>query len=106
MNNNTVKRKRNEKKEDFSFVDEVPKEQTKGEVDISTDMIDIRNTPDVATWNKGMQVKGESADIVNTAASHEAKRATTINMGLKEKGSKDLIRDPNEKDVEESHDQS
>ena len=67
-------------------------------------MIDIRDSPDVATWNKGMQFKGDDAIIVNSATSPEANRATTTsNMGLKEKRAKDVPSDPNEKDVEEVH---
>ena len=67
-------------------------------------MIDIRDSPDVATWNRGMQVKGDAEIIVNSAASHEANRATTtIKLGLKEKRAKDVLVNPNEKDVEEDH---
>ena len=52
-------------------------------------MIDIRDSPDVATWNRGMQVKGDAEIIVNSEASNEANRATIIiNMGLKEKRKK------------------
>jgi hypothetical protein len=106
MNTSAVKGKKKEgriENEEFSFTDEDPKEQTKAMVDTSTDMIDIRDSPDVATWNKGMQVKGgDAAIIVNSEASREANRATTtINMGLKKKGAKDFPVDPNEKDVED-----
>ena len=105
MNTNAVKGKKKDgsiENEDFSFTDEGPKEQTKAMVDTSTDMIDIRDSPDVATWNKGMQVKGDAAIIVNSLASHEANRATTtINMGLKEKRAKDVPVDPNKKDVDD-----
>jgi hypothetical protein len=74
--------------EDFSFVED-PKEQTNSLVHTSTDMIDIMDSPDVATWNRGMQVKGDAEIIVNSAASNEANRATTTsNMGLKEKRKK------------------
>jgi hypothetical protein len=73
-------------------------------VHTSTDMIDISDSPDVATWNRGMQVKGEAEIIVNSAASHEANRATTtINMGLKEKRAEEVPVNPNEKDVAEDH---
>jgi hypothetical protein len=106
MNTNEVRGKKKDgsiENEDFSFAED-PKEQTKAMVDTSTDMIDIRDSPDVATWNKGMQVKGDAAIIVNSAVSHEANRATTtINMGLKKKRAKDVPVDPNEKDVEEDH---
>jgi len=89
--------------EDFSFVED-PKEQTNSLVHTSTDMIDIRDSPDVATWNRGMQVKGDAEIIVNSEASNEANRATIIiNMGLKEKRAKDVPVNPNEKDVGEDH---
>src|SRR3954453_14640297 len=98
MNTNAVKGKKKDgsiENEDFSFTED-PKEQTNAMADTSTDMIDIRDSPDVATWNKGMQVKGDAAIIVNSSASHEANRATTtINMGLKEKRAKDVPVDPN-----------
>jgi hypothetical protein len=89
--------------EDLSFSED-PKEQINSLMDNSTDVIDIRDSPDVATWNNGMQVKGDAAIIVNSAASLEANRATTtINLGLKDKRAKDVPVDPNEKDVEEVH---
>jgi hypothetical protein len=104
MNTNAVKGKKKDwsiENEDFSFTED-PKEQTNAMADTSTDMIDIRDSPDVATWNKRMQVKGDAAIIVNSSASHEANRATTtINMGLKEKRAKDVPIDPNKKDVED-----
>ena len=37
-------------------------------VDTSTDMIDIKDSPDVATWNKGIQVKSDAAIIVNSGS--------------------------------------
>jgi hypothetical protein len=104
MNTNAVKGKKKDgsiENEDFSFTED-PKEQTNAMADTSTDMIDIRDSPDVATWNKGMQVKGDAAIIVNSSASHDANRATTtINMGLKEKRAKDVPVDPNKKDVKD-----
>jgi hypothetical protein len=67
-------------------------------------LIDISDSPDVETWNRGMQVKRDAEIIVNSAASHEANRATTtINMGLKEKRAEDVPVNHNEKDVEEDH---
>jgi hypothetical protein len=33
-------------------------------MDTSAEIIDIMNTPDVATWNKGMQIKGDAAEVV------------------------------------------
>ncbi len=32
--------------------------------DMSPEIIDIMNTPDVAIWNKGMQIKGDAAEVV------------------------------------------
>jgi len=63
-------------------------------IDASAEVIDIMNTPDVATWNKGMQIKGDVAEVVKR--SNEAERTTkiTINSGLKKNGSKDFIIDP------------
>ena len=31
---------------------------------MSPEIIDIMNTPDVAIWNKGMQIKGDAAEVV------------------------------------------
>jgi hypothetical protein len=106
MNTNAVNGKKKNGSignEDLSFA-ENPKDPINSLMDNSTDIIDIRDSPDVATWNKGMQFKGDAAIIVNSAASLEANRATTtINLGLKEKRAKDVSVDPNEKDVEEVH---
>jgi hypothetical protein len=68
--------------------------------DMSPEIIDIMNTPDVAIWNKGMQIKGDAAEVVNR--SNEAERTTkitprTTSIGLKKNGSKDFIIDPAEK---------
>ncbi|HET7283240.1 MAG TPA: hypothetical protein VFI70_01010 [Nitrososphaeraceae archaeon] len=106
MNTNAVNGKKKDGSignEDLSFTED-PKDQINSLMDNSTDIIDIRDSPDVATWNKGMQFKGDAAIIANSAASLEANRATTtINLGLKEKRAKDVPVDPNEKDVEEVH---
>jgi hypothetical protein len=69
-------------------------------MDTSTEIIDIMNSPDVATWNKGMQIKGDAAEVVNR--SNEAERTakttpTANNTGLKRNGSKDFIIDPADK---------
>jgi hypothetical protein len=73
----------------------------------SKDILDITDTPDVATWNKGTQIKGNAADIIKrsqesgteiTQGKMTRTNATTI--GLKEKGSEDLIIDSaNKRDV-------
>lgn len=33
----------------------------------SKDILDIIDTPDVATWNKGTQMKGNAADIIKSS---------------------------------------
>jgi hypothetical protein len=73
----------------------------------SKDILDITDTPDVATWNKGTQIKGSAADIIKRSQERRAEitqgkitrnNATTIE--LKEKGSEDLIIDlANKRDV-------
>ena len=75
----------------------------------SKDILDIIDTPDVATWNKGTQIKGNAADIIKR--SHERgekieaiaqKKITPTNTntnGIREKGSEDLIIDPADKEV-------
>jgi hypothetical protein len=40
--------------------------------DMSPDIIDIMNTPDVAIWNKGIQIKGDAAEVVKR--SNEAEK--------------------------------
>jgi hypothetical protein len=69
MNNNTHKRKKkNKEKEDFSVDNKVPKQQkmtTKADVtDMSAGIIDIDDTPDVATWNKKVHIKEDAVDII------------------------------------------
>jgi hypothetical protein len=67
MNNNTHKtKKKNKEKEDFSVDNKAPKQQkmtTKADVtDMSADIIDIDDTPDVATWNKKVHIKEDAVD--------------------------------------------
>ena len=97
-NNNTIKKR--DKNKDSSVVNEDSKEQTNAVVDTSADIIDIIDTPDVATWNKEIHIKGDAADIVKRY--HWTKTPPiTSDMGLKEKGSKDMIIDPaDKKDVD------
>ena len=59
-NTNTIKKR--DKNKDSSVVNEDSKEQTNAVVDTSADIIDIIDTPDVATWNKEVQIKGDAAD--------------------------------------------
>ena len=72
----------------------------------SKDILDITDTPDVATWNKGTQIKGSAADIIKRSQERRAEitqgkitrnNATTIE--LKEKGSEDLIIDSANKEM-------
>ena len=97
-NNNTVKRR--DKNKDSSVVNEDSKEQTNAVVDTSADLIDIIDTPDVATWNKEIHIKSDAADIRKRY--HWTKTPPiTSDIGLKEKGSKDMIIDPaDKKDVD------
>jgi hypothetical protein len=74
----------------------------------SKDILDITDTPDVATWNKGTQIKGDAADIIKRSQERGAEitqgkitRTNTTTVELKEKGSEDLIIDSaNKKDVD------
>ncbi len=110
MNNNTHKRKKkNKEKEDFSVDNKVPKQQkmtTKADfTDMSADIIDIDDTPDVATWNKKVHIKEDAVDII-ASRFHDAEKIempTTIGIGLRDKkaSKKDLVVDPaNRKDIE------
>ena len=73
----------------------------------SKDILDITDTPDVATWNKGTQIKGNAADIIKRSQERGAEitqgkitQTNTTAIELKEKGSDDLIIDSaNKKDV-------
>jgi hypothetical protein len=73
---------------------------------MSAGIIDIDDTPDVATWNKKIHIKEDAADrTVNELHEVEIPPPRTIGIGLREKkGSKqDLIIDPaNKKDVDEA----
>src|SRR5215208_7418758 len=72
----------------------------------SKDILDITDTPDVATWNKGTQIKGNAADIIKRSQERGAEitqgkiTQTNTTIELKEKGSDNLIIDSaNKKDV-------
>jgi hypothetical protein len=73
----------------------------------SKDILDITDTPDVATWNKGTQIKGNAADMIKRSQERGAEitqgkitQTNTTTIELKEKGSDDLIIDSaNKKDV-------
>jgi hypothetical protein len=73
----------------------------------SKDILDITDTPDVATWNKGTELKGSAADIIKRSQERGTKitqgkitRTNATTIDLKEKGPEDLIIDPaNKEDV-------
>src|ERR687887_1831642 len=110
MNNNTRRRRRKKEKKDFPVDNKVLKEQkttTKADfMDMSAGIIDIDDTPDVATWNKKIHIKDNASDIiVNRLHEAEMRQPTTIDIGLREKkgSKKDSIIDPaNKKDVDEA----
>ena len=111
MNNNTGRRRRRKKeKKDFPVDNKVLKQQkttTKADfMDMSAGIIDIDDTPDVATWNKKIYIKDNASDIiVNRLHEAEIRQPTTIDIGLREKkeSKKDLIIDPaNKKNVDEA----
>jgi hypothetical protein len=69
-------------------------------MDTSVEIIDIMNTPDVATWNKGMQIKGDTAEVDKRSKEAERTAKTTPtakNTGLRKNGSKDFIIDSADK---------
>jgi hypothetical protein len=117
MNNSTERRTRRRKKEkkDFPVDTKVPKERetttTRKKADftdMSSGIIDIDDTPDVATWNKKIQIKDDTAAITVNRLHHAEEiepPPTTIGVGLRgKKGSKkDLVIDPaNKKEVAEA----
>src|SRR5919204_1899835 len=92
MNNNTGRRRRKKKeKKDFPVDNKVLKEQkttTKADfMYMSAGIIDIDDTPDVATWNKKIHIKDDDASgiIVNRLHEAEMRQPTTIDIGLREK---------------------
>jgi hypothetical protein len=97
----------NRNKDKHFSVDNSDHQGSKEEEAAKTTTIDITDTPDVATWNKGTQIKGSAADIIKRSQERRAEitqgkitrnNATTIE--LKEKGSEDLIIDSaNKRDV-------
>ena len=88
----------------------MPKEQktiTKADImDMSSGIIDIDDTPDVASWNKKIHIKVDTAGIiVNRLHDADIRPSRTIGIGLREKkeSKKDLFIDPaNKKEVDES----
>jgi hypothetical protein len=111
MNNNTGKRKKkNKEKKDFSSENKMPKQQKKTRkadvVNISSGIIDIDETPDVATWNKKSQNKKNAASVIVDRSDYLEPRTpppTTIGIGLRDnkQAKKYFIIDPaNKKEVE------
>jgi hypothetical protein len=77
-------------------------------VDMSSGIIDIEDTPDVATWNKKIHTKDDAAGLVVDDRFHNAEKIQTpltTGIGLRDRklSKKDLIVDPaNKKEVEEA----
>jgi hypothetical protein len=100
MSNTSARRKKNKDKNEFSSIDhKVPKARKRKDdvMDMSVDIIDIDNTPDVATWNKEIHIKGDAAGITdNRSYGAEILQPRTLSIGLTEKRGprKDLIIDP------------
>jgi hypothetical protein len=112
-NNNSNKRKKNNKeKKDKSTDNKVKKQQQKTKrkadvVDMSTGIVDIEDTPDVATWNKKIHIKDDAAGIVDDIFHDAEEIQTTLPTGIglrdRKASKKDLIADPaNRKEVEEA----
>jgi hypothetical protein len=77
--------------------------------DISKGILDITDTPDVAVWNKSVQIKNDVANMVKHPKERENGGAQTIGIGLRKERNKDdddkespTIIDPaNQEDIDE-----
>lgn len=76
--------------------------------DISKGILDITDTPDVAVWNKSVQIKSGVANMVKYSKERENGEAQTIGIGLRKERNKDddkessTIIDPaNQEDIDE-----
>jgi hypothetical protein len=77
--------------------------------DISRGILDITDTPDVAVWNKSVQIKSGVANMVKHPKERENGEAQTIGIGLRKERNKDdddkessTIIDPaNQEDIDE-----
>jgi hypothetical protein len=75
----------------------------------SKDIIDITDTPDVAVWNKSVQIKSNDANMVTHSKERENGEAQTIGIGLRKKrrmdndGNKDstLIDPANQREMDD-----
>jgi hypothetical protein len=68
-------------------------------------LLGIDDTPDIATWDKKIHIKGDVAGMLNnTSDETETPLPTTIGVGMRQKkSSKDFIIDPaNKKDVDQA----
>jgi hypothetical protein len=54
-------------------------------VNTSKDIIDIADNPDVAVWNKSVQIKSNDANMVKHSKERENGEAQTIGIGLRKK---------------------
>ncbi|MFZ0646876.1 MAG: hypothetical protein WAM27_01510 [Nitrososphaeraceae archaeon] len=52
-------------------------------VNTSKDILDITDTPDVAVWNKSVQIKSNDANMVKRSKERENGEAQTIGIGLR-----------------------
>src|ERR671933_1867182 len=111
-NNNSRRRKNNKEKKDKSADNKVKKQQQKMKrkadvVDMSTGIVGIEDTPDVATWNKKIHIKDDAAGVVDDRFHDAEEIQTTLTTGIglvdRKASKKDLIVDPaNRKEVEEA----
>jgi hypothetical protein len=56
---------------------------------ISKGILDITDTPDVAVWNKSVQIKSDVANMVKRPKERENGGAQTIGIGLRKERNKD-----------------
>jgi hypothetical protein len=113
INNSCRKIKKSKAKKDLPVDNKMPKQQKKPPkmkayvVDMSAAIIDINDTPDIATWNKKLHIE-ENASAVNANGLNDAEKIRSsriIGIGLRDKKAlkKDLIVDPaNRKEMEEA----
>ena len=88
-NNNSNRRKKNNKEEKYISADnKVKKQQQKTKihdtdtVDRSTAIVDIEDTPDVATWNKKIHIKDDAVSIVDDRFRDAEEIQTTLTTGI------------------------
>jgi len=79
-----VKQRDSARTKDSSVVDITKSDNT------SKDILDITDTPDVAVWNKSVQIKSnDDANMVKHSKEREYGEAQTIGTGLRKKRRKD-----------------